>query len=137
MCFAERRRLFTTEGSKPRHEYVQSLELSHKTPNVFVDFIASRIIETQKDLLRLLNDGGVNGGVKSNDGGANGGVNLEELIFEYIAQHPGIKAPAIAEGVQKSLRTTQRYLKTLSDSGRIEFRGAPKNGGYYQITNNK
>ena len=58
------------------------------------------------------------------------------MIFEYIAQHPGIKAPAIAEGVQKSLRTTQRYLKTLSDSGRIEFRGAPKNGGYYQITNN-
>jgi hypothetical protein len=129
--------------------------LSHKTPNVFVDFIASRIIETQKDLLRLLNDGGVNGGVKSNDGGANGGVksndgganggvksndggvNLEELIFEYIAQHPGIKAPAIAEELQKSLRTTQRYLKTLSDSGRIEFRGAPKNGGYYQITNNK
>ena len=103
-----------------RHEYVQSLELSHKMPNVFVDFIASRIIETQKDLLRLLNDGGVNGG-----------VNLEELIFEYIAQHPGIKAPAIAEGVQKSLRTTQRYLKTLSDSGRIEFRGAPQNGGYY------
>ena len=120
-----------------RHEYVQSLELSHKTPNVFVDFIASRIIETQKDILRLLNDGGVNGGEKSDDGGANGGVNLEELIFEYIAQHPGIKAPAIAEGVQKSLRTTQRYLKTLSDSGRIEFRGAPKNGGYYQITDNR
>ena len=102
-------------------------------PNVFVDFIASRIIETQKDLLRLLNDGGVNGGVKSN----NGGANLEELIFEYIAQHPSIKAPAIAEELQKSLRTTQRYLKTLSDSGRIEFRGAPKNGGYYQITNNR
>ena len=54
--------------------------------------------------MRLLNDGGVNGGVKNNDGGVNGGVNLEELIFEYIAQHPGIKAPAIAEGVQKSLQ---------------------------------
>lgn len=87
--------------------------------------------------MRLLNDGGVNGGVKSNNGGANGGVNLEELIFEYIAQHPGIKAPAIAEELQKSLRTTQRYLKMLSDSGRIEFRGAPKNGGYYQITDNR
>ena len=87
--------------------------------------------------MRLLNDGGVNGGVKSNDGGANGSVNLEELIFEYIAQHPGIKAPAIAEELQKSLRTTQRYLKTLSDSGRIKFRGAPKNGGYYQITDNR
>lgn len=71
-----------------RHEYVQSLELSHKTPNVFVDFIAFRIIETQRDLLRLLNDGGVNGG-----------VNLEELILELIVQQPGIKAPTIAEEI--------------------------------------
>ena len=114
-----------------RHEYVQSLELSHKTPKVFVDFIASRIIETQKDLLRLLNDGGAN----SNGGGANGGANLEELMLDFIAQHPGIKAPAIATELQKSLRTTQRYLKVLSDNGRIEFRGATKNGGYYVIDN--
>jgi predicted transcriptional regulator len=83
-----------------------------------------------------LNDGGVNGGVKSNEGGVNGGVNLEELILELIVQQPGIKAPAIAEELQKSLRTTQRYLKMLSDGGRIEFRGAPKNGGYYQIADN-
>lgn len=120
-----------------RHEYVQSLELSHKTPNVFVDFIASRIIETQKDLLRLLNYGGGNGGEKSSNGGENGGGNLEELIMELIIQYPGIKAPAIAEKLQKSLRTTQRYLKVLSDDRRIEFRGATKNGGYYQIMDNK
>ena len=120
-----------------RHEYVQSLELSHKTPNVFVDFIASRIIETQRDLLRLLNDGGGNGGEKSSNGGENGGGNLEELIMELIIQYPGIKAPAIAEKLQKSLRTTQRYLKVLSDDRRIEFRGATKNGGYYQIMDNK
>lgn len=31
----------------------------------------------------------------------------------------------------KSLRTMQRYLKRLSDSGKINFRGAPKTGGYY------
>ena len=65
-----------------RHEYVQSLEMSHKKPQVFVDFIAERIIATQMDLLRLLHDGGVNddknGGVKDK----NGGVNLEELIFD-------------------------------------------------------
>ena len=38
-----------------RHEYVQSLEMSHKNPAVFVDFITDRIIATQMDLLRLLN----------------------------------------------------------------------------------
>ncbi len=86
----------------------------------FVDFIAERIIATQMDLLRLLNNGGVNGG-----------VNLEVLIFETIQNSPGINAPAIADQIKKSLRTTQRYLKTLSDANRIEFRGAPKKGGYY------
>lgn len=70
------------------------------------------------DLLRLLNNDGVNGGV-------NGGVNLEVLIFETIQNSPGINAPAIADQIKKSLRTTQRYLKTLSDANRIEFRGAP------------
>ena len=33
-----------------------------KVGNIFIDFIAERIIATQMDLLRLLNDGGVNGG---------------------------------------------------------------------------
>ncbi len=114
-----------------RHEYVLSLELSHKTPGVFVDFITERIIATQMDLLRLLNDGGVNGGVNGGTRDRSGGVNLEELIFDAIKNNPGINAPSIAEMLQKSLRTTQRYLKSLSDSGRIEFRGAPKNGGYH------
>lgn len=82
--------------------------------------IAERIIATQMDLLRLLNNGGVNGG-----------VNLEVLIFETIQNSPGINAPAIADQIKKSLRTTQRYLKTLSDANRIEFRGAPQKGGYY------
>jgi predicted HTH transcriptional regulator len=75
-------------------------------------------------LLRLLNDGGVNDGV-------NGGVNFEELLFDAIKNNPGVNAPALAEMLQKSLRTVQRYLKQLSDTGRIAFRGAPKSGGYY------
>ena len=113
-----------------RHEYVQTLEMSHKTPGVFVDFIANRIVATQMDLLRLLNDGGVSGGI---NGGVNGGVNLEEKILNLIAKKPGINAPAISEMLQKSLRTVQRNLKSLSDASKIEFRGAPKNGGYYVL----
>jgi len=113
-----------------RHEYVMALEASHKTPNVFVDFIAERIIATQMDLLRLLTDGGVNGGVNDT---VNGGVNLDELLFDAIKNNPGLNAPTIAEMLQKSLRTIQRHLKSLSDTKRIAFRGAPKNGGYYII----
>ena len=116
-----------------RHEYVQSLEASHKNPSIFINFIAERIIATQMDLLRLLADGGVNGGVNGGASSKGGGVNLEELVFETIQKNPGINAPAIAEILQKSLRTTQRYLKSLSDANRIAFRGAPKNGGYHVL----
>ena len=119
-----------------RHEYVQSLEMSHKNPQIFVDFITERIIATQMDLLRLLNDGGVNdnnGGVNGGVNSRSGGVNLEELLFDAIRNNPGLNAPALANMLQKSQRTIQRYLKQLSDKGRIEFRGAPKNGGYHII----
>ena len=59
------------------------------------------------DLLRLLNHGGVNGGV-------NGSVNLEVLIFETIQNSPGINAPAIADQIKKSLRTTQQITDYLT-----------------------
>ena len=75
------------------------------------------------------NNGGVNGGVNSRSGG----VNLEELLFDAIRNNPGMNAPALVNMLQKSQRTIQRYLKQLSDKGRIEFRGAPKNGGYHII----
>ena len=101
--------------------------------NFLRNFIAERIIATQMDLLRLLADGGVNGGINGGASSKGGGVNLEELIFETIQKNPGINAPAIADILQKSLRTTQRYLKSLSDSNRIAFRGAPKNGGYHVL----
>ena len=37
-----------------RHEYIQLLEKAHKDDKPFVDFIAERVIETQKDMMRLL-----------------------------------------------------------------------------------
>lgn len=36
-----------------RHEYIQLLERAHKNDRPFVDFIAKRINETQKDIMRL------------------------------------------------------------------------------------
>ena len=86
--------------------------------------------------MRLLNDGGVNmqsGGVNGRNKTTNGGVNLEDLLLQTIHKHPGKNAPALAEVLQKSLRTIQRHLKTLSDQNMIEFRGAAKNGGYYCV----
>lgn len=118
-----------------RHEYISVLELAHTNDKPFKEFIADRIIATQMDLLRLLNNGGVNynsGGVNNKMEKKNGGVKLlENELLDTIQIMPGLNVPALATMLKKSLRTIQRYLKKLTDEDKIEFRGAAKNGGYY------
>lgn len=123
-----------------RHEYIAALELAHTDDQRFREFIADRIIATQVDLLRLLaNSGGVNlpnGGANPEIETDNGGVNsMEQQIMETVEKMPGLNAPALAIALGKSLRTTQRNLKILCDNGKIEFKGAPKNGGYFLMVN--
>ncbi len=123
-----------------RHEYIAALERAHTDDRPFHDFIADRIIATQMDLLRLLaNSGGANlpnGGANSEIKNKNGGANsMEQQILETLEKMPGLNAPALATALGKSLRTTQRILKKLNDNGKIEFKGAPKKGGYFLIVN--
>ena len=86
-----------------------------------------------KELLRLmgqsiaLGDEGVNFG---KDEGVNEGVNA---LWDVIATYPGKRANELAVLIGKSVQTVERYIRTLKDSAKIEFRGAPKNGGYYAI----
>ena len=37
-----------------RQEYINCLELTHKNDSKFIEFIADRVIETEKDNMRLL-----------------------------------------------------------------------------------
>lgn len=121
-----------------RHEYIETLEIAHENDARFIEFITDRIISTQMDLLRLLKD---SGGAKYENGGVNtvsesdgGGVNIVvEQLLEMIKKNPGINAPKLAMSIGISLRTIQRYLKTLCDTSKVEFRGAAKNGGYFLI----
>ena len=77
---------------------------------------------------------GVNEGVKLNIEGVNEGVNEElTLLYNQIAKFPGKKANELNEQINKSLSTTERYLKVLKEHGFIEFRGAPKTGGYHLL----
>lgn len=118
-----------------RHEYITCLELAHTNDKPFSEFIADRVIATQVDLLRLLNSGGVNNGIGGVNNGTiieNGGAkSLENELLRTVESMPGLNAPVIATTLNKSLRTIQRYLKKLVDEGKVEFRGAAKNGGYY------
>jgi len=54
-----------------------------------------------------------------------------EAILRCIQSTPGIRAGMLAERLSISRRTVERHLQTLKRTGAIEFRGAPRNGGYY------
>ena len=90
-----------------------------------------RVCETQKELLRLmgesivLNDEGVK---RERVEGVSEGV---KMLLDVIREHPGKRANELATLIGKSVQSVERYVKALKDSGQVEFRGAPKNGGYW------
>ena len=55
----------------------------------------------------------------------------EQAIVKLLTTIPGLNASEIGKNIGKSLRTTMRYIKTLQDKNLIEFKGAPKTGGYF------
>jgi ATP-dependent DNA helicase RecG len=62
------------------------------------------------------------------NGGVSGGVN--ELL-ELIRSTPGRKSSDFRKALGQPQRTIERWLKQLKDTEKIEFRGAPKTGGYF------
>ncbi len=69
--------------------------------------------------------------LKRNQETASGGVNGGVKILEFIQLHPGCRVNFIAETIGISNRIVERYIRQLREQGKIEFRGAPKTGGYY------
>lgn len=62
----------------------------------------------------------------------NGTVNAnEQSVLSLIRKEEGLNATEISKRILKSVRTTKRYLKSLNNKKLIEFKGAPKTGGYY------
>ncbi len=101
--------------------YYQSINLSTKKTDsgIFVDFMLDEILLTLKRHLDI------------SDVGVNVGVNVGVKILEYIRLNPGCRANVIAEAVGTTTRTVERHIRQLREQGKIEFRGAPKTGGYY------
>lgn len=60
--------------------------------------------------------------------GVNEGVNQ---LLAIISKQPGLRTPVMADMLQTSPKNIERWLKQLKDTQRIEYRGAPKTGGYY------
>jgi ATP-dependent DNA helicase RecG len=62
-------------------------------------------------------------------GGVSGGVNA---LLAFLADNPGKKTGEIRHALDNiPQRTLERWLKLLKAQGRIEFRGAPRTGGYF------
>jgi len=94
-------------------------------------------------------NGGVNlpdEGVNSSNGGVNlpdegvstlsGGVNdpnggVIEKLLGLIERNEGIRKADLCELLRISERTLERYLQKLIKSELVEYKGAPKNGGYF------
>ncbi|ABN07080.1 filamentation induced by cAMP protein Fic [Methanocorpusculum labreanum Z] len=119
-----------------RHEYVESLELAHKDTKPFIEFIAERIVETEKDILRLFGEStSMHEGAKQINEGANPKVSLENegvnAVLKLITWQPGLNTRDLSELTGKSRSSVERYIRVLKTNGMIEFRGAAKNGGYY------
>jgi predicted HTH transcriptional regulator len=64
-----------------------------------------------------------------NTEGVSGGV---RGLLVYIETNPGLSAKQLSENLNLAKRTIERWLKQLKDQNQIEFRGAPKNGGYFK-----
>ncbi|WP_420847066.1 winged helix-turn-helix transcriptional regulator [Methanorbis rubei] len=87
-------------------------------------FLQYHSIEAQKDFF-------IDEGVIAEDEGVNEGVNT---LLDLIRTEPGLNARTLAAKTGKSLSTTERHIRKLKYERVIEFRGAPKNGGYYPIS---
>lgn len=53
--------------------------------------------------------------------------------MEFINNNPGKNVRQIQRQLGISQRTIERCLKKLREQRKIEFRGAPKTGGYYGL----
>ena len=74
--------------------------------------------------------GEINGEIKSPGGEING----EIKIYQAVVATPGIKREALLLTSKIPLRTIDRILKRLKESGKIEYRGSKKTGGWYVKT---
>lgn len=110
---------------------------------VTLTFYGPRALAAKK---ALRENGGVSDGVKAvanaiDDGlskgvmdGVSDGVKAELIkIVEVLDAQEGLNAQEVAEAIGKSKPTVERYLRIARKLGIIEFKGAPRTGGYYLV----
>ena len=109
-----------------QQKYYQAINQSSQKNDsgIFIDFMLEEILDSLK----------MHQAKSSADVGVNVGVNVGVKILDHICQNPGCRANTIAEALGVTRRTVERHIRNLRNQGKIEFRGAPKNGGYFHIS---
>ncbi len=62
--------------------------------------------------------------------GVNEGVNE---LYCHIRKTPGIRIPELSQQLHVPTKTLERWIKQLRDERKVNFKGAPKTGGYYVV----
>lgn len=76
---------------------------------------------------------GVNEGVnKGVNEGVNEGVNSSRLL-DLIRKESGLRARQLSSRLEASPKSVERWLAQLRSKNLVEFRGAPKTGGYFAV----
>ena len=98
-------------------QYYQAINKSTEANDsgIFIDFMLREILNALRGHLSLRQSGD----------------NPADAVFRLIRDNPGIRAGMIAEKLSVSRRTVERHLHALKQAEKIEFRGAPRNGGYH------
>lgn len=58
-------------------------------------------------------------------------------VYDFILQNQGCRKPLIAEKTNIPIKTVEKHIAKLQEMNKIEFKGAPKSGGYYTKSWNK
>ena len=82
----------------------------------------------------MTSTGEINGKIKIRKEIAAVGTTNDEIVYQIIVDNPGIKRESILKGTEISLRTIDRILQRMKCSGRIEYRGSRKTGGWFVKT---
>ena len=96
-----------------------------------VEFKQSWRDEFLKEICGFANAKGDRVNDRANDDRVNDRVNFAAEVLSLVEKNPGLRSKDLAALTGKSIPTISRFLKGLKDNGKIEFHGAPKNGGYF------
>ena len=93
------------------------------------------MLYTKQKISLVENGEGVNVGDKV---GVNVGVNVGvKTLLVFIENNPGTNVLTMEKNFKVTQRTIERWIKILREENKIEFKGAPKTGGYYRIIVNR